>query len=319
MKNTKPALLLLSAVVACGSNADAAIGGKVTDPSGAPVPGAVVRLEKGEARAVTGARGEFAFPSNGPIDDIIVITKEGFLDDEQPVTSANTSGLVAKLIVCAATVTDIDGNVYQAVKLGDQIWTTANFRAKHFNDGTPIPFDAATPAWKDNTTPLYCLPKNVTEPLLLKKFGLLYNFHTVETKKLAPAGWHVPSSAEWAAFEKQMIASGFNWDGSTAGDKIAKAISAKTSWDPSSVEGAIGNDPGKNNRSGFSAYGTGFRHESGIFEPVGHYTGWWTSTPASKDHAGMIDLHSNQPNWSNAHHYRSACGYTVRLVKDGTP
>jgi hypothetical protein len=53
-----------------------------------------------------------------------------------------------------------------------------------------------------------------------------------------------------------------------------------------------------------------------MFEPAGRYTGWWTFTGASSDHAGMFDLHFNQADWNNAHHYRSACGYPVRLIED---
>ncbi len=293
----------------------AAISGKVVDVNGVPLSGAVVALEKSEIQAISRDDGSFSLDAPGTQGDILAMTKTGFLTWRGLVLTPDAN-VTIRMIVCADTATDIDGNVYQAVRLGNQVWTVTNLRTKRFNDGSPIPFDAATPGWKDNTTPLYCFLKDVSDPSVVDRFGLLYNFYAVDTKKLAPVGWHVPTAQEWVEFEQFLIQEGFNWDGSTVGDKIAKAIAAGTDWNSTTVEGAIGNDLTKNNASGFSAYGTGFRHESGIFEPAGRYTGWWTSTPASSDHAGMIDLHFNQADWSNAHHYRSACGYPVRLIRD---
>ena len=293
----------------------AAISGKVVDVSGVPLSGAVVALEKSKIQGASRDDGSFSLDAPGTQGDILAVTKTGFLTWRGSVQTPETT-VTVRMIVCADTATDIDGNVYQAVRLGDQVWTVTNLRTKRFNDGAPIPLDAATPAWKDNTTPLYCYPKDISDPSVIERFGLLYNFYAVDTQKLAPIGWHVPTAQEWVEFEHFLIQEGFNWDGSTVGDKIAMAISAGTDWNSTTVEGAIGNDLTKNNASGFSAYGTGFRHESGIFEPAGRYTGWWTSTAASSDHAGMIDLHFNQADWSNAHHYRSACGYPVRLIRD---
>ena len=311
-------VMVLVTWFAAASAGAAAIRGRVTDPSGAPIPGALVKLERSASQGVTDANGLFTLATQKDFDGnapVLAVTKIGYMDSLDTEKSPDATFSI-NLIVCADSVTDVEGNVYQAVKLGNQVWTVTNLRTKKFNDGTAIPFDAATDAWKDNTTPLYCYPKSATDTNVVNQFGLLYNFYAVETGKLAPPGWHVPTSKEWVEFETCLIAAGFNWDGSKSGDKIAKAISAKMAWDTSTVAGAIGNDLVKNNASGFSAYGTGFRHESGVFEPPGRYTGWWTSTAASSDHAGMIDLHYNQPDWSNAHHYRSACGYPVRLIKN---
>ena len=311
----RPVAMVLGAGFLAASGSAAELRGKVVDSSGAPLSGALVALENGETRGVSQADGGFSLSVSGASGGMISVTKTGYLNYREALSSQETNTTV-KMIVCADTVTDIDGNVYQAVRLGKQIWTVTNLRTKRFNDGAAIPFDAATAAWKDNTTPLFCYPKEVTDPAVVSRFGLLYNFYAVDTKKLAPSGWHVPSAQEWVEFEQFLIQAGFNWDGSKTEDKIAKAICARTNWNPSTVDGAIGNALTKNNATGFSAYGTGFRHESGIFEPAGRYTGWWTSTAASSDHAGMIDLHFNQADWSNAHHYRSACGYPVRLIKD---
>ena len=264
--------MALAAGLLATSVSAAAISGRVTDASGTPIPGALVKLERGGFQAVTDANGIFKVAatnelllkgnaasgasqgtagavegalSNGALmhqlnanGEVLVVTKSGYLDYVDTARSPDASFSIS-MIVCADSVTDVEGNVYQAVKLGNQVWTVTNLRTKRFNDGTPIPFDAATDAWKDNTTPMYCYPKNVRDPNVIKHFGLLYNFYAVDTRRLAPAGWHVPSSAEWATFETHMIRAGFSWDGSRSGDKIAKSIAAKLSWNESTVPGAI--------------------------------------------------------------------------------
>ncbi len=93
------------------------------------------------------------------------------------------------------TVTDIDGNVYSTVQIGDQLWMAENLAVTQLNDGTPIP-NRVGDEWIGLTTPAYCYyldDKDTYED----EYGALYNFFTVETDKLCPVGWHVPTRAEW--------------------------------------------------------------------------------------------------------------------------
>src|ERR1035441_4507351 len=99
------------------------------------------------------------------------------------------------MIASAGTVTDIDGNVYQTVKIGNQIWTVENLRVTRFNDGTAIPLDTSTATWDSIwnnglTIPAYCYYNNMTNTDSIKKWGALYNWYAVNTGKLAPKGWH---------------------------------------------------------------------------------------------------------------------------------
>ena len=132
------------------------------------------------------------------------------------------------MIVCAGTVADADGNVYQTVRIGNQkfvaqVWTVENLRTTKYNDGTPIPHLTDSVAWINDTLGAYCYYLDTTSGNIIKKYGALYNWYAVDTKKLAPKGWHVPSDEEWNTLQDYLIANGYNFDGTTTGNKIAKS------------------------------------------------------------------------------------------------
>jgi uncharacterized protein (TIGR02145 family) len=186
---------------------------------------------------------------------LLVITGE-----YDPVSADNDTG----------TVTDIDGNVYQTVKIGNQVWTVENLRTTRYNDGISINLitDSAAwskslirygAAWSKASKGAYCYYNNMTDADSIKKYGALYNWYAIDTKKLAPKGWHVPTNAEWDTLQNYLIANGYNWDGTTTGNKIAKSMAAQTDWKTDTNPGATGNDLFKNNKSGFSALPGGWR------------------------------------------------------------
>ena len=113
----------------------------------------------------------------------------------------------------------------------------------------------------------------------------MYNWYAVNTGKLAPAGWHVPTDAEWTELEEYLISNGYNWDGTTTSNKIAKSLASKGGWKLSSGEGNIGNDMTSNNRTGFSALPGGFRGYNGYFYSQGSYGYWWSATEGNASRA----------------------------------
>jgi uncharacterized protein (TIGR02145 family) len=161
-----------------------------------------------------------------------------------------------------------------------------NLRVTKYNDGTPIPLDTAQKTWFYATTPKFSFYNNMTSADSLKKYGAIYNGYVVSPtnpKKIAPAGWHVPTDAEWTAMLNFLIAKGYNWDGSLANDKTAKSLAARTDWYPDSTKGAVGSDLTTNNRSGFSALPGGLRYINGIYAGIGSFGYWWTSSSDGKN------------------------------------
>jgi uncharacterized protein (TIGR02145 family) len=249
------------------------------------------------------------------INDVIAVTKDGLLIYRVVVTNPDTSGIVIKMIAGAGTVIDMDGNVYQTVQIGNQVWTVENLRVTKYNDGSDIPLGTSAATWIDTTTPKYCFYSNTTNADSIKKYGALYNWYAVNTGKLAPAGWHVPDTTEWNTLQNYLIANKYNWDGTTTDNKIAKALAAKTDWETNSTSGAAGYNITSNNLSGFSALPGGYRYEGGLFIRKGTGGCWWCATENGASTAWYRYLYFGYGNLGRLS-YNESCGCSVRMVRD---
>ena len=221
----------------------------------------------------------------------------------------------------SSTVTDIDGNVYHTVKIGNQVWTVDNMHVTKYNDGSPIMLATDIITWKtagDQKIGAYCYYNFGTSEYSIKKYGAYYNWYAIDTTKLAPTGWHVPDSADWAILKNYLIANGYNWDGTTDGNKAAKSLAAKTDWLTVKKRGAIGNDLNKNNKSGFSALGGGYCHSDGEFHYLDKIGYWWSTTSGGyfKIEAYVFILATTRAGLRIIGRHPKSHGISVRLVKD---
>jgi len=175
-------------------------------------------------------------------------------------TSGTASGGGTTVPGCG-TVTDIDGNEYETVVIGDQCWMRSNLRVASYDDGTPIPEEQDAGVWSDlvNEEPAWCNYNN--DPANDAEYGKLYNGFAVLTNRLCPTGWRAPTNDEWGT----LLATVGN-----SGD----ALRAKVSW------GLKEDEP--TNESGFTALPGGHRDQFGEFAnfatdtfPKAHF---WSST-----------------------------------------
>jgi uncharacterized protein (TIGR02145 family) len=228
------------------------------------------------------------------------------------------TGLFTSCTQIKEVMADADGNFYTTVKLGSQVWTVENLRTTKYNDGTPIPLIADQSEWQtseDSARPAYCWYGN--DAINKKTYGALYNWYSVNTGKLAPKGWHVPSDAEWTDLENYLVENGYNWDTAKEDRKVAKSMAARTDWVPNNDSGAVGNDISKNNRSGFSGLPGGFRIECGDFFDIGYHGYWWSATEYDESHVWRRSLYSDKSHLIRNHGtLRKGCGFSVRLLKD---
>jgi uncharacterized protein (TIGR02145 family) len=226
------------------------------------------------------------------------------------------------------TVTDIDGNVYHTVKIGSQVWTVENLQTTKFNDGTPIPNILDSNVWHSNVSPALCYYKNTTNADSIRKFGALYNWYCVDSKKLAPPGWRVPTNDDWETLQNYLIEHGHNWDRTKSGNRIAKSLAAQSDWRPFIVEGMPGNNMKDNNKSGFTGLPAGYRYDTQdsipgsrfpwkeSFSAKSHKSGWWSANAVDATCATVYGLGFCVDNLLLYEMFSKTCGYSVRLVQN---
>ncbi len=216
---------------------------------------------------------------------------------------------------------DADGNYYPVITIGTQTWMVENLKTTKYRTGESIPNVTANSTWAKLTTAAWCDYNNVAANSL--KYGKLYNWHAaVDSRNIAPVGWHVPTNAEWVILENYLISSGYNYDGSTYGDrvsnnKIAKSLAANVDWFLSTTTGCVGNYLKGNNSLGFSALPGGRRsYYPGDFSELGSNAYWWSSTsaaPTETAYSRGLYYDYSGTDWGYS---TQRSGFSIRCVRD---
>lgn len=194
------------------------------------------------------------------------------------------------------SVTDIDGNVYHVTKHCGKWWMSENLRTTRYNDGTAIPTGLSNSAWSNDTIGAYAIYDDLAINNL--SYGKLYNWHAVHTGKLAPAGWHVATEAEWNALISCYGGSG------VAGGKLK---STSNVWNSPNT--------GADNSSGFNGLPGGYRGTTGGYATMGNTGYWWANTERNSTQGEYTSLqHALPSSFSNG--ATKQFGYSVRCVKD---
>lgn len=205
-------------------------------------------------------------------------------------------------------VTDIDGNEYKTIKIGSQTWMAENLKTTTYNDGTPIELVTNYEIWSDLDSAAYCWYNNNIENK--DKYGALYNWYAVDTKKLCPKGWYVPSHLSWKILEKELGMKMYY----TYGEDRSTNEGSKIAGHPELWKtGALKTDSAFN-FSGFCAIPSGIRS---IMKKkdigLGEYTHWWTSNGGIlMAQSRYIMFNKTGLYWSNPN---KTYGFSVRCVK----
>ena len=193
-------------------------------------------------------------------------------------------------------VIDIDGNVYNTVTIGKQIWMNVNLKVTRLNDNTLIPLETDGTKWANLKTPGYCWYNNDTSKIKTN-YGALYNWYTVNTGKLCPAGWHVPTDNEWS-----ILVSYLGGD-RVAGGKLKEV--GRTHWKTTNLL--------TTNTTNFTAIPSGYRNDL-QFRYFGKIVVWWTTTEFNTEQAWYRHLN----NYLGVGNYikNKTDGFSVRCLKD---
>jgi uncharacterized protein (TIGR02145 family) len=205
------------------------------------------------------------------------------------------------------SITDLDGNHYRVVAIGEQWWMAENLKVTKYANGDDIPFVKDAARWAADTAGAYCYYGN--RESYSQKYGNLYNWHVaVDERGVCPTGWHVPSDEDWMTMERFL------------GMPEEEAL-RMTAW-RGTVEGDMlkAEEFGGNNQSGFSALGTGYRDPKGIYKASGTDNDYWTSTPYENKEKNRTEgvLHGFLNTRSDVvrNFHEPAYGFCIRCVKD---
>lgn len=202
-------------------------------------------------------------------------------------------------------IADIDGNIYDSVVIGSQIWMTENLRVTKYNNGDPIPgyeikscLDIKTGEFFNFQKGDYCFYDNDEE--FINQNGCLYNWYAVnDDRQIAPFGWHVPSLEDWEVL--------FNFLGGEliVGDKLK--MTGLNSWGSRKTN--------SDNSSGFSAVPSGFRSIDGLYKGLNYYCYWWTSTKFDELRSWFCYLKYGVK-YATFKNDLNLYGFSIRLIRD---
>lgn len=176
-------------------------------------------------------------------------------------------------------LTDVDGNNYNTVTIGSQVWMKENLKTTKYRNGDLIGTTAqATLDITTETSPKYQWAHTIID------YGRLYTYYTItDSRNVCPAGWHIPTDGEWTTLTDYLSNNGYGFGGNM--NYIAKSLAATSGWTQDPVAGDVGNDQGSNNSSGFTGLPGGGRYSSGVMNFVTYHGIWWSSTESSAAHA----------------------------------
>jgi uncharacterized protein (TIGR02145 family) len=205
----------------------------------------------------------------------------------------------------SSVISDIDGNTYNTVLIGNQCWTRENLKVTKYNDGTSVtldatqtsPGDGTSPTWENRTAGAYTIYDNETSSgVNATNYGFLYNWYAAKGvvstgstayKNLCPTGWHVPLDAEWTILIKELDPSQLVNSSNVLTMKGAQSTSAGGKLKANSTLWRT--NTGTNNYL-FSGLPGGYRDYDGAFYYDSFFANFWSATESSISEAWQRSL-----------------------------
>jgi uncharacterized protein (TIGR02145 family) len=203
----------------------------------------------------------------------------------------------------STTVTDIDGNVYRTVTIGNQVWMAEDLKTTRYRNGDLI--GTTRPATLDisgESTPKYQWAYAGDESNVAT-YGRLYTWYAAtDSRKVCPAGWHVPSDAEWNTLIDCLGGE------EAAQGKLKEADTVH--WHSPNTDAT--------NESGFTALPSGNRFNKEFFMSLGDFTHWWTATEYDANYAWRRTMWKRAPMDNTGGYADKKIGWLVRCVRDAS-
>jgi uncharacterized protein (TIGR02145 family) len=213
-----------------------------------------------------------------------------------------------------STVTDIDGNVYNVVTIGNQCWMKENLKTTKYRNGDVLFTGLNMSQWQNTTAGAWAYYNDSAQ--YNNPYGKLYNWYAVaDSRGLCPTGWHVPTDSEWNILVKfldpQADTSQFSFDQSQIAGGLMKSVGDLQSgtglWQSPNT--------GATNSSGFSGLPGGLRFYVGLYNIVGYDGNWWSASENSTSGAWYRNLDYTNGNVGRDNASKQV-GLSVRCLRD---
>jgi uncharacterized protein (TIGR02145 family) len=228
--------------------------------------------------------------------------------------SFSTGTPVPSFLCGTSTVTDVDGNNYNTVQIGNQCWTQSNLKVSKYRNGDSIPTGLSNSSWGSTTNGAYAIYDN--NPVNDGLYGKLYNHYAVmDTRGLCPTGWHVPTDGEWNVMVRYLDPNADTSCNICSQSTIAGGMLKSTLTQP--TIGGWGPHPnsGSNNSTAFSAFSGGFRHHDSRFLDTVTHGYFWSGSLLSSLPLGRI-LFFNSGTIFRGNDGGLSFGLSVRCLKN---
>ena len=284
-------------------------GGTVTSDGGAPVTQRGVCWSRTPSPLVSGMHtvdgsgtGSYTSTMTG-LDTNSLYYVRAYATNSQGTAYGNTLSFITLKLVVYGFATDVDGNKYPVVKIGQQYWLQKNLRVDHYRNGDAIPRVTGDDPWKVLATGAYCDYDN--QSANDTTYGNLYNWHALgDSRGLCPSGWHVPAGSEWK------ILADFLGGNTLAGG----ALKSTGTIEQSSGLWYVPNT-GATNSSGFTALPGGYRINYGTFYSLGNVAYFWSASDTATVNAWNYILDANNGELSRIFSLKTN-GFSIRCCRD---
>jgi uncharacterized protein (TIGR02145 family) len=195
-------------------------------------------------------------------------------------------------------VTDIDGNIYETVMIGSQVWMAENLRTTRLNDGSEIRLITRNQEWYNNSEPAFSWYNNDSS-MFKVPYGALYNGYAAINEKICPSGWRVPAKDDWQNLVQSL------GDSTDAGGKLK--VEGLTQWHSP--------NKGADNSSNYTALPAGMRYFEGTFSSLSYFSAFWSSTESDTSalfflSLSYLDAKASSGTLSKKH------GFSIRCIRD---
>ena len=279
----------------------ASSGGNITDAGGSSISARGVVWGTSSGPTIAGTKTSDGIGTGSFVSNLTELTPSttyylrAYATNNTGTAYGNEISFTSMTALVIGNVTDIEGNIYNTVEIGTQVWMSENLKTIRYRQGGPIPYVAGNTEWSNLTTGAWSyLNHDASNDVV---YGKLYNWYTTQGDTLCPTGWHVPTDAEWTTLTTYL-------GGSVAGDKMRST--GTTYWTAPNT--------GATNESGFSGLPGGSRSYNGIFGGGGAV--FWSATERDNIQAAYRILSLFSSSLLNFFGDFKGSGFSIRCLKD---